>query len=362
LASFGVHHDEKLQSILRQVAPGTTLREGLEQILRAKTGSLIVVSDRPEVMELIEGGFPLDIDFTPTRVYELAKMDGAIILTEDAKRIRYANVQLIPEPSIPSYETGIRHRSAERAAKQTGALVIAISQRRDVITVYKGGLRYVISDMALLLSKANQAIQTLEKYKSVLEQALSNLSALEFEDLVTLFDVVLSVQRGEMVTRISREIERYISELGNEGRLVSMQLEELVFGVPEEQRLVIADYMRDGEADADSVDEMMEELHQWTADHVMDGNQIARSLGYTGNVGLLEESVVPRGFRLLKKIPRLPMPVIENLVQRFGTLHDVFEATADQLDAVDGIGEVRARSIRDGLRRLREQVMLDRQL
>lgn len=346
--------------VLRTVAPGTPLREGLESILRARTGGLIVVGDSPEVMALVEGGFRLDEEFQPACLYELSKMDGAVVLTPDCRRILRANATLVPNSSIPSVETGIRHRTAERFAKQTGALVIAISQRRNIISLYKGNMRYVLRDISVILTKANQALQTLEKYKSVLSQALVNLSALELEDLVTVTDVVLVVQRTEMVLRIVAEIERYISELGNEGRLVSMQLEELVANVAEEGNLIIRDYMATGEGRTPAT--VREQLANCASEDLLDLVAIARILGIGATPSVLDAPVCPRGYRLLRKIPRLPMPVIENLVNQLGSLQRILRASIEELDEVEGIGEVRARAIREGLRRLREQTLLERQM
>lgn len=343
--------------VLRTVAPGRPLREGLESILRARTGALIVVSDSPQIMALVDGGFRLDSEFQPASLYELAKMDGALIVTPDCRRILYANATLIPDPGIPSFETGIRHRTAERVARQTGELVIAISQRRNVISLYKGNMRYVLRDISVILTKANQALHTLEKYKSVLDQALSNLSALELEDLVTVMDVVLVVQRTEMVLRIVSEIERYISELGTEGRLVSMQLEELVTNVAEEGGLVIRDYLQ---ADGRTPDSVRDQMGNWSSEDLLDLITIARILGLGATPGVLENPVSPHGYRILRKIPRLPMPVIENLVSHLCNLQRILRATIEELDEVEGIGEVRARAIKEGLRRLREQTMLER--
>lgn len=346
--------------VLRAVAPGTPLREGLESILRARTGALIVVGDNPEVMRLVDGGFRIDSEFQPANLYELAKMDGAIILSQDARRILNANATLIPDPGVPSHETGIRHRTAERVARQTGNLVIAISQRRHIISLYKGSTKYTLRDIAVILTKANQALQTLEKYKSVLDQALTNLSALELEDLVTVTDVVLVVQRTEMVRRIVAEIDRYIWELGTEGRLVSMQLEELVANVAEEGALIIRDYLAAGETRA--VDAVRDLMGGWESEDLLDLAGIARILGLGTTPSALENPVSPRGYRILRKIPRLPMPVIENLVNHFGTLQKVLRASIEELDEVEGIGEVRARAIKEGLRRLREQAMLERHM
>ncbi|HEX2954640.1 MAG TPA: DNA integrity scanning diadenylate cyclase DisA [Bacillota bacterium] len=349
--------DEGFYKTLRLVAPGTRLYEGLENILRARTGALILVGDSEAAMKVVDGGFRINADMEPSNMYELAKMDGAIVLSGDAKKILLANAHLTPDHLIPTSETGTRHRTAERVAIQTGELVIAISQRRNIITIYKGNRRYVLREIGTVLAKANQALQTLQKYKSVLEQALVNLSALEFEDLATLEDVCTVIQRAEMVSRIAAEIERYIFELGSEGRLVSMQLEELMADVEDEGQLVMKDYI----PDLDRMDETRKALDTWSYDELLDLSAIPRLLGFP-NTMTLETSADPHGYRILKKIPRLPLPVIENLVRSFGDLQRILEATTEELDEVEGIGEVRARSIKEGLRRLREQVLLDRHI
>lgn len=351
---------DNVNDLLRLVSPGTPFRDGLENVLRAKTGGLIVVGYSPEVMEVVDGGFSINCDFSPNYLYELAKMDGAIILSEDLKRILYANTQLIPDSSISSIETGIRHRTAERVAKQTGKLVVSISQRRNVITLYQGNLRYSLKEIGVILTKANQAIQTLERYKVVLNQALTNLTASEFEELVTLQEVVHVVQRFEMALRIKQEIKRYIHELGNEGRLISMQMEELVGNTEEDARLLIKDYAKD------SAEEKLKEifvcLKKCSSDELLDAHFIIRLLGYQSSNLMTEESVAPRGYRVLSKIPRLPNVIINNLVQRFYQLPHVTMATIEELDEVDGIGEVRARTIKEGLKRIQEQVFIDRQI
>ncbi len=347
---------EELFKVLKMVAPGTTLYEGLENILRAKTGALIVVSDSESVLKLVGGGFRINSDLEPSSLYELAKMDGAIVLSSDAKKILVANAHLTPDHLIPTSETGTRHRTAERMAVQTGDLVIAISQRRNVITLYKGNRRYVIREIGTVLAKANQALQTLQKYKSVLEQALLNLSALEFENLVTLSDIATVVQRAEMVSRIAAEIKRYIYELGSEGRLVSMQLEELMVDIEDDGLLVLRDYFS---GNPNLVNDVKETLSVWDDDELLDLNSLIRLLGYPSGTSP-DLSVSARGYRLLNKIPRLPFPVVENLVVTFGELQKILDASTEELDEVEGIGEVRARTIKDGLRRLREQILLDR--
>ena len=348
---------KELMSILKIMAPGTSLREGLENILRAKTGGLIVLGDGKEILEIVDGGFGINADYSPAYIYELAKMDGAIVISSDLKKILYANTQLMPNPTIPTFETGTRHRTAQRIAKQTGAVVVAISQRRTIITVYKEDIKYVLRDSSVILAKANQAIQTLEKYVSVLERVVSNLNLLEFQDLATLFDVITAIQRTEMVMRIVGEIERYICELGNEGRLISMQLNELIRSVEEDGILLIRDYCQSGM----NYTEMYSQIENMSSEELLDLDFISKIIGYIG-VPLVDTLISPRGYRMLNKIPRIPVNVIENLVKHFRELKAIMEASYEQLDSVEGIGEARAKAIKNGLRRLKEQFMLDKQI
>lgn len=352
-----IENDKELKNILKIMGPGTQLRDGLENILRAKTGGLLVLGDSNEILNIVDGGFNINAEYSPSYVYELAKMDGAIVISSDLKKIVRANAQLIPNSSTQTYETGTRHRTADRVARQTGAIVIAISQRRNIITVYKGSIKYVLRDSSVIITKANQAIQTLEKYVSVLDRVIDNLNLLEFQDLVTLFDVVTSVQRTEMVMRIVSEIERYICELGNEGRLIYMQLNELIRNVERDGLLLIRDYCKE---DMD-YNEIYEELQSLTQEELLDLEEISKVLGFNTK-SLVDDLISPRGYRMLNKVPRIPAQVIENLVKEFKELKLVIEADYDELDKVDGIGEARSKAIKNGLRRIKEQVSLDKQL
>jgi diadenylate cyclase len=349
--------DKELLSILKLIAPGTSLREGLENVLRAKTGGLIVIGDTDVVLSIVDGGFSINSEYTPTYLYELAKMDGAIILSTDLKKILIANTQIMPDSNIPTVETGTRHRTADRVAKQTGAITIAISQRRNIISVYKGNVKYILKDSSVILTKANQAIQTLEKYVAVFDAVIGNLNLLEFQDLATLFDVMTVIQRSERVMRIVSEIERYISELGNEGRLISMQLNELVKSIEEDEIFLIRDYC---ESNLDFND-IYKQIQSISSDELLDLDVLAKAIGYSG-VPLVDTLISPRGYRMLSKIPRIPTGVIENLIKTFKELKGVLDASYEQLDKVEGIGEARAKAIKNGLRRLREQVIIEKQI
>lgn len=346
-----------IKDVLKIMCPGTQLREGLENILRAKTGGLIVIGDSEDVMRLVDGGFNINAEYTPSYVYELAKMDGAIVISGDLKKIVCANAQLIPDSSIPTYETGTRHRTAHRVAKQTNNIVIAISQRRNIITMYKGDIKYVLRESSVILSKANQAIQTLEKYVAVLERVINNLNLLEFQDLTTLFDVVTAVQRTEMVMRIVEEINMYILELGNEGRLISMQLNELIKHIEQDGILLIRDYCND-ELEYSDVYEHIQKLN---SAELVDLDAIARTLGY-GAIPLIDTLISPKGYRILSKVPRIPSNVIDNLIKEFRELSNVIEADIEDLDKVEGIGEARATAIKNGLKRIKEQISLKKEI
>lgn len=348
-----------IYQILKMVAPGTPLREGLENVLRAKTGALIVVGENPEMRTIVDGGFRLDTEFSPANLYELAKMDGAIILSSDAKRILYVNTMLLPDPSIFSTETGIRHRTAERVARSTGLMTISISQRRNIITLYKGTLKYPLKDIGVILNKANQALQTLEKYQAVFTQAVSALDVMEFEEMVNVSDVAGVLQRFEMLMRVVKEITKYIVELGSEGRLIKMQLEELIADTDQEGYLLMKDYTTSKEDRTQDL--VVDEMAALSSEELLDLTNYSRILGYGSSTSSLDQPVLSRGHRILSKVPRLPLPVVENVVEAFGTLQNIISASIEELDEVEGIGEVRARSIKEGLRRMQQQIVMDSQ-
>ena len=346
-----------ITEILKLIAPGTPIRDGLENILKAKTGALIVISDTKEVLDLVDGGFRLDIDYTSSRLYELAKMDGAIVLSADFKKILYANTQLIPDSSIITTETGTRHRTAERTAKQTGALVISISQRRSIITIFKGNERYVLEDTSKVISKANQALQTVEKYKKVFDSKLSLLNEYEFNDIVTLENVIISIQRAEMVRKMVEEVERAIFELGDEGRLLEIQLKGLVGDLENEELLIVKDYMSPSKKKLP--DKILEEIEKLNHEDLMKSDKIAKMLGYQDFENYDEVGVYTRGYRVLNKIPRMPSNIVDNLVKSFKSFQHILAADIPQLDEVEGIGEVRARTIKQSLKRMQEQFVFD---
>ncbi|MEP6952943.1 MAG: DNA integrity scanning diadenylate cyclase DisA [Solirubrobacteraceae bacterium] len=360
LAELESRQEPRLVKALEMVAPGTALREGIDDILHAKTGGLITIGDPADIGFLFSGGIKLDVDYTPALLYQVAKMDGAIVLNANATKITMANVQLMPDPTILSVETGTRHRTAERVSKQTDALVIAVSQRREVVSLYLDGAKYILEEIPVVLAKANQALATLDKYRTRLDQVSTRLTALEFEGGATLHDVLTVLQRSELVTRMAVEIERYIVELGTEGRLIEMQLEETMVGTAADKSALVHDYLAQDADDAFAV--ALEQIGRLPHQDLLDFGRLAEVLGYDRKLNTLDYPVSPRGYRILGRIPRLPKLVVAQIVEEFGGLDEMLAATDNELETVEGVGEIRAKDIREGLRRLQEINLVDRYL
>ena len=346
---------ELLRNELRKVAPGTRLREGLDMILAAQTGALVVIGDETAVSSLCNGGFSIDTPFTPQRLFELSKMDGAVILDRDAERIIRANAHLVPDPTLTTSETGMRHRTAERVSRQTRALVISVSQRRGVVSLYLRGNRRTLEETVVLLAKANQALQTLQNYRTRLGEVMDRLTHLEFDDLVTLGDVAQAIGRLEMVRRVGIEVERHIEQLGNEGRLVRMQADELSANLDEQYVLLARDYAAD--ASPRNAIATLLRLGELPLDRLLESDAVARELGLVAG-DRAEQHLRARGCRVLAQIPSLPATVVARIVERFSSLPAIARATVAELDEVDGVGLRRAKAIANGLARIKAHASL----
>src|SRR5919112_1098919 len=360
LTELDARQEPRLVKALEMVAPGTALREGNDNILHARTGGLLVIGEVEDLSFLFSGGIKVDVDYTPPLLFQLAKMDGAIVLNANATKIATANTQLIPDPTILSLETGTRERTAERVSKQTDSLVVAISQRREVVSLYVEGAKYILEDIAVVLAKANQALATLDKYRTRLDQVSTRLTALEFEGGATLHDVLTVLQRSELVMRMAVEIERYIFELGTEGRLIEMQLEETMVGTAADKAALVHDYLAEDSDEGFAA--ALEQISRLPHQDLLDFGRLAELLGYDRKLNTLDYPVSPRGFRILGRIPRLPRLVVGQIVREFSGLDEILAATDPELESVEGVGEIRAKDIREGLRRLQEINLVDRYL
>ena len=342
---------QPLHDALALVAPGTALREGLDRILQAKHGALIIVGDDPAVLSVCTGGFLLDAEYTPQRLSELAKMDGAIILAADASRIARANVHLVPKASIATTETGTRHRTAERVARSIDVPVITVSEAMATIAVYRNDKKHTTQSAGWLIDRSSQALATLQRFRSRFDDALSALTRLEMEDAVAGRDVVAVLQPGEMVRRIAEEIEGHLVELGSDGRLIQLQTEELRAGLDATMGLVLRDYTdKPG----------MDHLRSLSPDALMDLPKVVAALNLPASSDQMHAELAPHGYRMLHRLPQLSETLIDRLVDKFGSLPDILSASAAELESVEGIGAATARHVRDGLARLVEASIFER--
>jgi diadenylate cyclase len=347
--------NERMRQALSRIAPGTPLRDGIDRVVRAKAGALLVLDDGPDVLSICSGGFLVDAPYSPQRLSELAKMDGAIIISSDGGRIARANVHLVPDPTVPTSETGTRHRTAERVSRSLAVPVISASEEMGVINVYAGGAKRQLQEIGRLLERANQALQTLERYKLRLDDAMANLTAVEVEDVATLRDVATVVQRGEMMHRIADEIETMIIELGVDARLLRLQLDELYGEIDDELELVVQDYVDAELAAADTLAHMS----RLTDDEIHDLRHAASALDRLDESDDLSTSVTPRGLRLLHRTKRLSAESALAIAGHFDGLAKLQRATIDDLSEVAGIDSKTAAEVRDTLSRVTESAILD---
>jgi diadenylate cyclase len=352
-----VARDERVQAMLEKIAPGTELRRGIDRIIQAGMGAIIVLGHNSQVDSLLSGGFKLSTKFTAQRLSEVAKMDGAIVVDDEATNILFANVQLVPDPSIQTQETGTRHRTAERVGRQTAEPVVSVSESMQIVSIYVDDIKHVIEDTPSILFRANQALSTLERYRTRLDEVSSSLSALEVEDMVGLRDVLNVLQRAEMVRRIAGEVEQHVGELGTDGRLLQLQLDELVSGIENERVLTLKDYMPDARHKPAP---LLRELDTLAQSELLDLTRLAETVGFDVEDGSLDQPVSPRGYRQLSQIPRLPERTVQRLVTAFGSVQGLMKASMDDLVAVEGVGNSRARAIQEGLTRMAQTSVMER--
>lgn len=354
--------DDKMMPTLIALAPGTQLRDGLERIKRGRTGALIVLGMDDVVESLCTGGIQLDVPFSATILRELAKMDGAIVTNAERSRILRACVHLVPDSAIHTSESGTRHRTAERVAKQTGHPVVSVSASMNTVALYLGNRRETLEDPGSIVSRANQALTTLERYQARIDEVTALLSSLEVEDLVTVKDVVNVVRAHELANRITEEIRGYAMLLGDEGRLPLLQLSELTHHTTRDQELTIRDYLPNDFSN-DSVKAALVRVEEIPYEELAElPCSVARALNLGDTPACLSAPAVPRGYRLLSKVPRLNDDIREGLVERFGHLQGIIGAKRDDIQSVPDVSAELARSIRESLSRFGDSVLLQRLL
>ncbi|MGL4910350.1 MAG: DNA integrity scanning diadenylate cyclase DisA [Cetobacterium sp.] len=345
--------------ILSLLAPGTKLREGIYNVLDGEMGALIVIGLDPEVQKIMDGGFEINCEYMPEKLFELCKMDGAIILDSDITKIYSANVHLQPSMRFSTNESGTRHRTAQRVAKQTDKLVIAVSERKKVVTIYKGEMKHRLKSTTDLMSEASQGLNTLERYRFVLDKALSNLTILELDDLVTLYEVTVVLQRFEKVTRIFSEMNNYMTELGVDGRLVKLHLNDLIQDIESEKEDFLRDYWNYSNAPFD-FNEITDRLSKINDDDLKELEKLSAVLDYGKTYSALGNRVSPKGYRILDKITKLTKRDIDKIINNYGSLSKVQEASTEELLEIKGISKFKIKAIQTGLKRLKVTVELEK--
>lgn len=342
-----------MRDILEQLSPGTPLRDGLERIQRGRGGGLIVIGDGPEVSELCDGGLSFDVPFSPTMLRELSKMDGAVVLSGDAARITRANVQLVPSPRFPTVESGTRHRAAERTALQTGVPVVSVSASMNTLTLYAEGERRRLEEPAVLMSRANQALSTVERYRQRLDLANQRLFVAEMNDYATVGDVVNVLQRQMMLERAAKDLDLTIVELGTEARQLMLQLSELEGSNATNIEMLVRDYLTASAAPTDTqVADALEALEALPDPELLNTAALARQLGLPASEENLMQALTPRGYRALSRVPRVQKFLMDHIINAFGELPAILAATPEQLAEADHVSALWARHISEGLRRL----------
>lgn len=341
-----------MRDVLLRLAPGTELRDGLERIKRGRTGALIVLGDGPEVAAVCDGGIEFDVPFTPTLLRELSKMDGAVVLSEDGTRITRANVQLVPSPTFHTSETGTRHRAAERTALHTGVPVVSVSGSMNIVTVYADGKRHIIEEPAVLLTRARQAIATVEQYRIRVDKANQRLFVAEMNRYAAVEDVLHLLQRQLLLQRAARDMDDQIVELGTDARQLRLQLTELRGTIYHDIAMLVCDYLvAEGTPSNELIDATIDTLDHLPDRELLNTATLAQVLGLPATEENLMESVTPRGYRALSRIPRVQKSLIDYIVAEFGDLDAIRAADVERLAEAKNVSPLWARHIVEGLRR-----------
>ncbi|MDO5044482.1 MAG: DNA integrity scanning diadenylate cyclase DisA [Coriobacteriia bacterium] len=326
--------DIRIKKAIRMTAPGTALRSAIDMILAGQLGALICIGDTDKVLAAGNDGFPLNISFNSHRLFELAKMDGAIVVDEDVANILRANFHLNPDPSLPTSETGMRHKTADRMSMQTDALVISISERRQVVSIYIGGKSIQLRSHTDLINEANQMLLALQTGRQALDSALSRLSQLEFDNYVTLEDVATVFARFQTLRTIGDVLQEVLNQMGAQGHVLRIQFRELTHGIHEQYKLAIRDYAQD--ASDENAERVLSEFNVLSSKEMTSPQKIAEILGYDS---LKETSVMmPLGLRTLSRVSVVDGEMADKIVKEYGSLAELMLNLQNDVDRLEDMG------------------------
>lgn len=340
--------NNRLLEAIGQTAPGTALRHALDMIIAGHLGALICIGDEENVIAAGDDGFKLDISFTANRLFELSKMDGAVVVDKDLTQILRANYHLNPSPSLPTSETGMRHRTAARMSLLTKAVVISVSERRQVVTVYVDGKGHQLRPVSDLMSSVNQLLVSLQNTRGQLDRALLRLTTLELDNYVTVADVAQVLYLFEVLMTVGDQLDLIIVELGSEGRSVKMQREEFIGDMDEEYTLMIRDYARDSSEEAAA--ELRREFRETSNKQLRSPKRVAELLGFAGYG---EDSVLtPLGLRTLNQVSVVRKGMADKIVDEYGSLQSLMDDIEQNPDRLDDLGVDNPDILADSLYRM----------
>lgn len=337
-----------MEDAIISTAPGTALRHALDMIIAGHMGALICIGDSEHVLAAGNDGFPLDISFTANRLFELSKMDGAIVVNKDLTRILHANFHLNPDSSLPTSETGMRHRTAARMSVLTDAMVISVSERRQVVNVFVDGKAHQLRSVQEIMASVNQLLATMQTTRNTLDREFLRLSSLELDNVATLNDITNIFSNLELLMIASKKLEGCIHELGTEGRIVNMQREQFAGDMDDVYTLMIRDYACD--SSLENAQRIREEFTRLTPQQLHSAMRVARILGYDN---LNEDSVMkPLGLRTLSRISVVREGVADRIVDEYGSLHNLIEDLEDNPERARDAGVKNPSVLADSLRRM----------
>lgn len=336
--------EKVFMDFVKLVSPGTPLRTVINDLIGSGLGAIIVF-ETPELISsnLFDGGFRINCRFTSQKLFELCKMDGGIIVSDDLSRILFANVLMTPDNSIHTSETGTRHKAAERIAKQAKTFVIAVSERKRKTTLYYLSSKYYLKTTDELLREVSSALQVLERQRDIFDNCLNNLNVLEMSELVSVGDVCKIIQRSEMILKISETIKKNFAELGKEGNIMQMRYRELIRGVEKIKIEILRDYS------VLSLKKSSTLLSNFTFDGLLDIEAISRLIIEKP----FEENISPKGFRFLSHLG-VAEKEISQIVKQFGNLRRMLDADSSEFEIVL---KGRAGVTKEQIMKLREQIL-----
>ena len=325
-----------------QLIPGQPLRNGVDLVADKKTGALIVIGTSAKLEKISSGGITLNnCAYTPEMLSELAKMDGAIIVDANVNNILKANVHLNPSDNIPTSQTGTRHRTAERVSVETELSVIAVSEESSTIKVFSDNSVNELEESSIIFGKVNESLQSIDRTRRRFDDAVLELGELEVENTLTNQQVLEVIQRGELLGRLSQQVRKEATDLGEDSGLVMIQIDSLESGVRNTLDLVLKDHLPAKRFR--NINKAVEEIANLTYEEL----NLIQHLGSVLFMESLDEVSTSKGYRILARLPGLPDNLHDSLIQKFKTLPNLLTASTDKLFEVEGIGRSRAQQLRE---------------